>query len=115
MNFLDVLVEELYNNDKEIKKSDIPDGFGIPTTPVVSYFCFNESLDIEYYKDEVLKEESLSTYANAPITDDHPNTFVTVDNATERDTLQQHRLANETCCCFFINRIKFATLYNNIA
>lgn len=59
MNFLDVLVEELYNNDKEIKKSDIPDGFGIPTTPVVSYFCFNESLDIEYYKDEVLKEEIL--------------------------------------------------------
>ena len=34
-------------------------------------------------KEEVLKEESLSTYANAPITDDHPNTFVTVDNATE--------------------------------
>ena len=34
-------------------------------------------------RDEVLKEESLSTYANAPITDDHPNTFVTVDNATE--------------------------------
>jgi len=34
-------------------------------------------------RDEVLKEESLSTYSNAPITDDHPNTFVTVDNATE--------------------------------
>ena len=34
-------------------------------------------------REEVLKEESLSTYANAPITDDHPNTFVTVDNATE--------------------------------
>ena len=34
-------------------------------------------------REEVLKEESLSTYANAPITDDHPNTFVTVDNAAE--------------------------------
>lgn len=34
-------------------------------------------------REEVLKEESLSTYTNAPITDDHPNTFVTVDNATE--------------------------------
>lgn len=34
-------------------------------------------------REEVLKEESLSTYANAPITDDHPNTFVTVDNASE--------------------------------
>ena len=47
---------------------------------------YNEPLKmVNVYRprDEVLKEESLSTYANAPITDDHPNTFVTVDNATE--------------------------------
>ena len=47
---------------------------------------YNEPLKmVNVYRprEEVLKEESLSTYANAPITDDHPNTFVTVDNATE--------------------------------
>jgi len=47
---------------------------------------YNEPLKmVNVYRprDEVLKEESLSTYANAPITDDHPNTFVTVDNAME--------------------------------
>lgn len=34
-------------------------------------------------KDEVLKDESLKTFINAPITDNHPSEFVTVDNAKD--------------------------------
>lgn len=34
-------------------------------------------------REEVLKEESLATFINAPITDEHPSEFVTVDNVKE--------------------------------
>ena len=34
-------------------------------------------------KDEVLSEDSLKSYINTPITDDHPKEFVTIDNISE--------------------------------
>jgi hypothetical protein len=34
-------------------------------------------------KDEVLRKESLKSYINAPITDDHPKEFVTIDNISD--------------------------------
>lgn len=34
-------------------------------------------------REEVLKEESLQSFINAPVTDDHPMEFVTVDNIKE--------------------------------
>lgn len=59
MDLLDILLEEFYDSNREIKKTDIPEGFGIPITPVVSYFCFNSPLDMTYYKDDLLKEDIL--------------------------------------------------------
>ena len=47
---------------------------------------FNESLKlVNVYRprEEVLKEESLQSFINAPVTDDHPMEFVTVDNIKE--------------------------------
>lgn len=59
MNLLDIIIEEFYDSNKIVESSDLPDGFGIPTTPVVSYFCFNSPLDTVYYKDDTLKESLL--------------------------------------------------------
>lgn len=47
---------------------------------------YNEPLKmVNVYRprEEVLKEESLQSFINAPITDDHPMEFVTVDNIKE--------------------------------
>lgn len=47
---------------------------------------FNEPLKlVNVYRprEEVLKEESLQSFINAPVTDDHPMEFVTVDNIKE--------------------------------
>jgi hypothetical protein len=60
MDLFNLLVKELYKDNKEILAEDIPEGFGVPITPVVSYFCFETPLDMIYFKDDILKEEILS-------------------------------------------------------
>lgn len=60
MDLLKLLVEEFYKDDKEILAEEIPEGFGVPITPVVSFFCFETPLDMIYFKDDILKEEILS-------------------------------------------------------
>lgn len=59
MDLLNLIVEEFYTNGKEIPAKEVPEGYGVPVSPVVSYFCFGSPLDMEYYKDDTLKEELL--------------------------------------------------------
>lgn len=56
MDLFTLLVEEFYDNDKDLAAEDLPEGFGVPITPVVSYLCFNEPLDLIYSKDQVFEE-----------------------------------------------------------
>jgi hypothetical protein len=55
MDLFNLLVEEFYNN-KELAAEDLPEGFGVPITPVVSYLCFETPLDLIYSKEQVLEE-----------------------------------------------------------
>lgn len=56
MDLFNLLVEEFYGSDKELAAEDLPEGFGVPITPIVSYLCFNEPLNLIYAKDDVIEE-----------------------------------------------------------
>ena len=58
MDLFTLLVEEFYNNNKDLAAEDLPEGFGVPITPIVSYLCFNEPLDLIYAKDDIIEEST---------------------------------------------------------
>lgn len=56
MDLFNLLINELYNDKKEILKEEVPEGFGFPITPIVSYLCFETPLELTYSKEELISE-----------------------------------------------------------
>lgn len=57
MDLFNLLINELYTDKKELLMEEVPEGFGFPITPIVSYLCFETPLELIYSKEELIEED----------------------------------------------------------